>query len=113
MTLFRTIVAPYISECKADAGCPLLLIKQAVGPTEYDQFRTKKKNGALDALRGHRTRTLAGILVNNAVYNADYWCRDGRTGAIFRVPDDTPQTAYLSRTAITASRPPTSGPSAL
>jgi hypothetical protein len=27
-------------------------------------FERKKKNGALDALRGHRTRTLAGILVN-------------------------------------------------
>jgi hypothetical protein len=32
-----------MSKCKADAECPPLLIKQEVGPPEYDQFRTKKE----------------------------------------------------------------------
>jgi hypothetical protein len=61
---FSPMVAPCISKCKAVARCPPLLIKEAVGPTEYGQFRTKKKNGALDALRGHRTERLAGILAD-------------------------------------------------
>src|SRR5258707_15147475 len=32
-----------------------------VGSVEYDQFRTKKNDGPLYPLRGHNTRTLAGI----------------------------------------------------
>ncbi len=32
-----------------------------VGSLEYDQFRTKKNDGPLYPLRGHNTRTLAGI----------------------------------------------------
>jgi hypothetical protein len=50
-----------MSECKADAEWPALLLKQAVGSLEYDQFRTKKNDGPFYPLRGHNTRTLAGI----------------------------------------------------
>ena len=67
--------------------------------------------GAPQRRRAHAGRL--PISVHNAVYNADCWRSRPHSGSIFRVPDDTPQTAYLSRTAITASRPPTSGPSAL
>jgi hypothetical protein len=61
MTLFRVIVAPWMSECKADTGRPPLLIKQAIRPPAYANFDRKKKNGALDVFGGHHTRKLAGI----------------------------------------------------
>src|ERR1017187_10552438 len=61
MTFFRTIVAPRMSECKADAGCAPLLINKRLDRRSMTNFERKKKNGALDALRGHRTRILAGI----------------------------------------------------
>jgi hypothetical protein len=32
-----------MSEFKADTGRPPLLIKQAIGPPDYDQCRTKKR----------------------------------------------------------------------
>src|SRR6266849_1894197 len=59
-----------MSECKADAGWPPLLLKQAVGPLEYNQFRTKKNDGPLYPLRGHHTRTLAGIFGDIGSYSS-------------------------------------------
>jgi hypothetical protein len=70
MTIFRTIIAPCVSECKADAGCPPLLIKETVGPTNRTNFERKKKNGGLNALKGNRTRTLAGILADIGSFRA-------------------------------------------
>jgi hypothetical protein len=57
-----------MSECKADAGCPSLLIKQEVGPPEQDQFRTKKEKWRSPCAQRPSTRTLAGILADIGSY---------------------------------------------
>jgi hypothetical protein len=77
-----------MSECKAYAGWPPMLLNKRSDRLSKTNFERKKNDGPLDALGGHHTRKLAGLLAINAVDNADYRCIGGHAAALLRVPDD-------------------------
>src|ERR1700694_4771032 len=60
-----------MSECKAYAGWPPMLLNKRSDRLSKTNFERKKNDGPLDALGGHHTRKLAGLLGNiGSLYGA-------------------------------------------